>query len=83
MRKGRRLARYAAQAESGLRVEVRCFHPPVIEAETLGRRILEIKLAIIAAPKRLRGQPLGGFGRQPVMAIKETAGTARLVMSRI
>jgi hypothetical protein len=70
---GRRLAGHAAQTESGMARIIGGLEAAVIEAEALGRLILEIKLAIIATAERQGSKPLRGIGVERV-AVNEAAG---------
>ncbi len=70
---GGRLARDAAQPETGLRVEVGGLEPAVVEAEALRREILQIEFAVVGRRQRLRAQPPRGIGIEPV-AVEEGAG---------
>src|SRR3546814_9134020 len=48
--------------------------PPVVEAEALGRAILQVKLAIVGLGKGVPGESLREIGVERVGAVEEAAG---------
>src|SRR3546814_10865395 len=74
MGKAGHLARHGAQAETGVGRIIGGLEPPVVEAEALGRAILQVKLAIVGLGKGVPGESLREIGVERVGAVEEAAG---------
>src|SRR3546814_11158904 len=79
MGKAGHLARHGAQAETGVGRIIGGLEPPVVEAEALGRAILQVKLAIVGLGKGVPGESLLeiGVGSAERRVGKECVSTCR------
>jgi hypothetical protein len=77
MGKARHFARHGAEAETGVGRIVGGLEPAVVEAEALGRAILQVQFAVIGLGERFARERLRQIGVERVGAIEEAAGIGR------
>ena len=68
------LARHGAQAETGVGRIIGGLQSAVVEAEALGRAILQVELAVVGLGERFARERLRQVGVERVGAIEEAAG---------
>src|SRR3546814_2469372 len=72
--KARHLARHGAQAEARIGRIIGGLEPAVVEAEALGRAILQVKLAVVGLGECFARERLREIGVERVGAVEEAAG---------
>jgi hypothetical protein len=82
MGKAGHLARHGAEAETGVGGIICSLQSAIVEAEALGRAILQVELAVVGLGERFARERLCQIGVERVGAVQEAAGVG-LVMGPI